>query len=138
MYINPKFADQVRVAKPPEETGRRLATFMRGHDEFRVTLSTYEGHDFLRLQQWAPDRTTGDFWPLKNKGYTVRMAELVEFRDVIDCLVAELGLDRKPTATAALANAPRSRSRARSQTGQAEVPQRRASGGPGFGPEGEA
>ncbi|WZP01236.1 hypothetical protein EP7_005632 (plasmid) [Isosphaeraceae bacterium EP7] len=69
---------------------------MRGRgDEFRVTLSEYESHKFVGLRVWSPDPSTGAMFPVKGKGGSIRISELVELRDVLDALITELGLERK-------------------------------------------
>jgi hypothetical protein len=64
---------------PPAEEGRRLATFPRnrGDEELRVTLSAYNGHDYIALRVWARGQD-GEFWPVRGKGCSVRLSEAGE------------------------------------------------------------
>lgn len=88
MWINPKFKDQVEQPAPPQEQGRRLATFPRGQGaEMRVNLSEYQGKPFVSLRLWERDQA-GAWWPVKGKGCSVRMAEAP---GMIDALRAALG-----------------------------------------------
>jgi hypothetical protein len=61
---------------PPVEQGERLATFPRnrGDEELRVTLATYNGHAYVALRVWARGQD-GEFWPVRGKGCSVRLAE---------------------------------------------------------------
>jgi hypothetical protein len=82
MYVSPKHPDREKLlarqkASPPEEQGRRLATFPRGPGgELRVTLSEYQGRPFLMLKLWERGQD-GQLWPTPGKGTcSVRIAEL--------------------------------------------------------------
>jgi hypothetical protein len=56
MYVSPNHPNPPKPyvpSAPPEETGRRLATFPRGPDaELRVSLDTYKGSDFVSVRVW--------------------------------------------------------------------------------------
>ena len=65
--------------EPPEDRGRRLATLARGEDaELRVTWDAYQGHPYLSLRLWNRNGE-GQWWPDKNKGFTVKIRELPDF-----------------------------------------------------------
>ena len=60
---------------PPQENGRRLATFPRGEGaEMRVNLAEYQGRPFVSLRLWERDGA-GAWWPVKGKGCSVRLNE---------------------------------------------------------------
>lgn len=73
------------AATPPEERGRRLATFPRGkegREGLRVTWDEYEGHPYLSLRIWTRD-DSGGWWPDKHRGVTVRLRELPDLATAI-------------------------------------------------------
>jgi hypothetical protein len=70
--------------KPPPDDGERLATFQRGQDqEMRVTLAEYQGHPYINFRVWSPDPQTGELWPARGKGCSIRMAELPELVEAL-------------------------------------------------------
>jgi hypothetical protein len=80
-------------AQPPEETGRRLATFRRGRDaELHVCLAEYEGSPFISLRVWERG-SDGRLWPARGKGCSVRLAEAGELAEAL-AAVAEAHRDR--------------------------------------------
>ncbi len=65
--------------KSPEENGERLATIPRKEgDEIRLNWAEYNGHNFLNVRVWAQGED-GAWYPKKEKGLTVRVAELAGF-----------------------------------------------------------
>ena len=78
------------ITKPPEEQGRRLATFTRaeGEEELRVSWAEYKGHPFLSFRIWERD-TNGQFWPSKERGFTVRLRELPDLAEAIAAAMEE-------------------------------------------------
>lgn len=84
MWINPKYRDQVEQPKPPAENGRRLATFVRGNGvELRVNFSTYQDKPFLSLRVWERDQQSGEWWPCKGKGCSIRISEAGELAEAL-------------------------------------------------------
>jgi hypothetical protein len=71
-------------ASPPEEQGRRLATLRRpkDHAEIRLTWCEYEGHPYLNIRVWAEGHD-GQFWPQKERGFSIRLRELPELADAV-------------------------------------------------------
>lgn len=64
----------------PQENGVRLATMKRGDDEeLRVNWSEYNGKNFLSVRVWS---RSGEAWfPMKEKGVTIRLHELGDFAE---------------------------------------------------------
>jgi hypothetical protein len=82
MWLKPGY--QPDRPKPPPDEGERLATFQRNHgDEMRVTLAEYQGHPYVSLRLWSPDPQTGELWPVKGRGCSLRMAELPELAEAL-------------------------------------------------------
>lgn len=46
-------------------------------EEFRIALDEYEGKLYLSLRVWERS-PNGQWWPVRGKGVTVRVKELVE------------------------------------------------------------
>src|SRR5689334_143522 len=101
MWVSPNHPERERLlfrqsAAPPDPTGRPLATLQRGRgEELRVSLDEFEGHPFVSLRVWAPG-PTGELWPVRGKGVSVRVRELL---DVADALreAADLAGGERPT-----------------------------------------
>jgi len=63
----------------PVENGARLATIpRRDGDELRLCWAEYNGHNFLNVRVWHKD-DNGTSFPYRDKGLTVRLAELDAF-----------------------------------------------------------
>jgi hypothetical protein len=79
-----------RQAKPPPETGRRLATLSRPRDddEIRITRSEFEGNPYVGVRFWRRD-DSGQFWPDKHRGFSIRLHELA---DVAEAIAAAIDL----------------------------------------------
>jgi hypothetical protein len=86
MWINPKYRQQaggpseqlpaVRQ-RPPGEQGTVLAVLPRhGGEEMHVSLCDYNGHPYVSLRVWAPG-TDGQLWPMKARGCSVRVKEIM-------------------------------------------------------------
>ena len=85
MYMSPNHPDYGKAkaapaaASPPEPSGRLLLAIerpARGKDpagEVRVSLDSWQGHDYLSIRLWT--RGNDGFWPSKTKGITVRLSE---------------------------------------------------------------
>jgi hypothetical protein len=85
MWVNPNHPSPPRQADPPEERGRRLATIPRGDDvELRVSLDSYRGHPYLSLRLWGQDVLSGEWWPLKGRGLSIRVGELEQVVDALE------------------------------------------------------
>lgn len=89
--------DPSTAPKPPEESGRRLATFERanGTEQVRLCLASYEGHPFISVRVWARD-DRGQWWPTKS-GTSIRMGEIGEWVQALvhaEQLVAQPRKDR--------------------------------------------
>lgn len=83
MWVNPKYRDQVEQPRPPQETGRRLATFPRGDGvELRVSLAEYQGRPYVALRVWERGQD-GQWWPVRGKGCSVRVAEARELAEAL-------------------------------------------------------
>ena len=139
-WVNPRYQELTGQAPPaprdstgqaaPDDQGERLVTLPRssraGEEELRVSLAEYQGHPYLSLRVWARD-SYGQFWPLKNKGVSVRLSEA---QDVAEALMAGLRIAEqgRPPAPASKPAARPSRQPAR---GQQQLPER-AAGGSGF------
>lgn len=83
---------------PPEETGRRIATFPRTGQhgerlELRVNVDTYEGRPYIGVRVWKQN-PRGEWWPTP-KGTTIRRAELAKFIEALQEAHADLG-DAEP------------------------------------------
>ena len=67
----------------PEENGLRLASIpRRDGDELRVNWSEYQGHNFVNVRIWR-EGTAGQWYPVKEMGLTIRLAELADFAEGI-------------------------------------------------------
>jgi len=67
----------------PVENGERLATIpRRDGDELRLSWAEYNGHNFLNVRVWHKD-DNGTSFPYRDKGLTVRLAELDDFAEGI-------------------------------------------------------
>jgi hypothetical protein len=74
MWTRPGYTPPSQPA-PPRVQGERLACFERPKGErLVVTLEEYNGHEFVRLQVWAPG-SDGRDWPVKGKCVTVKLRE---------------------------------------------------------------
>src|SRR3954462_7419651 len=103
MWRNPKYYAQARETIPsqaPEDTGRNLATLPRSvrgvEEELRISLAEFQGHAYLSIRVWALDKRSGQYWPVKGKGCSVRLREA---QDVAAALleglrIAEAEMDR--------------------------------------------
>ena len=86
---------------PPDETGRRLATFPRTGQkgerlELRIHIDQYEGRPYIGVRVWKQD-PRGQWWPTP-KGTTIRRAELARFIEALQEAHADLG-DPAPPPT---------------------------------------
>src|SRR4051794_6660214 len=61
---------------PPVEQGQTLAIFdrNRGTERLRVSLETYNGFDFVRLQAWQLNERE-EWWPAKGRCVTIKTRE---------------------------------------------------------------
>ena len=91
MYVSPNHPDRERLTarpKEPAESGRRLATFDRGTEQFRIVLSEFRGFPFVSLRVWAPG-PDGSMLPVKGKGCSIRMGEVEELGRVLTALAVD-------------------------------------------------
>jgi len=97
------FQAPLNTRRAPEENGVRLATIpRRDGDELRVNWSEYKDHNFVNLRVW---REGSEGWfPVKEMGLTIRLAELADFAEGIGKAV-ELAT-AAPQAAAQADNAP--------------------------------
>jgi hypothetical protein len=59
-------------------------TIERGRDtEFRVCLSTFQGKPYVSLRVWQLDPDSGEWWPVKGKGCSVRLSEAARLADAL-------------------------------------------------------
>lgn len=88
MWRNPKHyppggGDQQPAPEPIEPSGTTLAEFPRGQGEkLRVSLESYNGHPFVRLQCWEVG-TAGRWWPIRGKSVTVKVRECGRLAEVL-------------------------------------------------------
>src|SRR5205807_2606553 len=72
---------------PPQEQGKPLAKFSRGAGvEFRVNDAEYQGNRFISLRVWERDQS-GQWWPAKGKGCSIRIGECEELAEVLAAVV---------------------------------------------------
>ena len=72
-----------RVAAPPVERGKRLATIPRSPtEELRVCWDAFEGRPYLSIRVWTRS-ADGGWWPDSKRGMSVRLRELPAFADVV-------------------------------------------------------
>jgi hypothetical protein len=116
VWINPNHPNPPQQNRAPEERGERLAVFPRGQrEELRVSLDTFEGHEFVRLQLWEVGG-----WPVRGKGCSIRLREVGELAEVLASLVARLDGEARPVEPSR--PAPMRQSRGREQVGAATGP----------------
>ncbi|HMJ85075.1 MAG TPA: PC4/YdbC family ssDNA-binding protein [Vicinamibacterales bacterium] len=66
-------------ADVPADDGVKLATLSRGADrELRIRWRSFKGHYFVDVREWAASAQTGEWWPVKGKGVTIKARELRE------------------------------------------------------------
>ena len=95
-------AARLRENQPPErrltapvENGKRLATIRRRDgDELRLNWAEFKGHPFLNIRVWR-EGDAGQWYPVKDTGLTVRLAELADFAEGIGAAV-ELAAQETP------------------------------------------
>ncbi len=94
-------AQQSSERKQPEENGERLATIPRKEgDEIRLNWAEYNGHNFLNVRVWAQGED-GNWFPQKEKGLTVRVAELAGFAEGVEAALGRaLGGAQTPNESA--------------------------------------
>jgi hypothetical protein len=85
------------TAEPPRPSGETLATFPRKsregpETELRLVLDEFQGSPYLALRVWQQDQA-GNWWPVKGKGVSVRLAEA---EGVADALREALGRADRP------------------------------------------
>jgi Transcriptional Coactivator p15 (PC4) len=86
MWTKPGYTPP-RPAAPPQENGRRLATFSRGpRSEYRVNLCEYEGHPYISVRQWVA--SGGAWYPDEGVGISIRLHEAEGFVKAIRLAVA--------------------------------------------------
>jgi hypothetical protein len=92
MYISPRHPNPPRPAAPPDDDGEVLAALPRGdgREELRVTLKSYNGHPYVALRVWERN-DRGEFWPVKNKGCSVRLGEAAAVADALTRAAAGQG-----------------------------------------------
>ena len=70
--------------KAPVENGERLVTIPRNdNDELRLNWAEYNGHNFLNVRVWTQG-DDGQLFPHRDKGLTVRVAELADFAEGVE------------------------------------------------------
>jgi hypothetical protein len=97
MWVSPNHPDRERLTRgstvgqvqrpePPQDHGRRLASFARGkqggpRSELRVSLDRFNGHEFISARVWTANRE-GEMWPTRS-GVTIRLREVEAFIDAL-------------------------------------------------------
>lgn len=61
---------------PPDEGDVLCAIARNDGTEFRVTVRSYNGHQFATVGPWSPGNDGQSWWPVRGKTATVRVAEL--------------------------------------------------------------
>jgi len=112
----------------PVENGERLATIpRRDGDELRLCWAEYNGHNFLNVRVWHKD-DNGTSFPYRDKGLTVRLAELDDFAEGIEKAVklahnaAQTPQDSPPTARRKIGPAKQKPTPRRQKQGPQAVP----------------
>lgn len=81
-------------AQAPIPTGRTLAQIPRGStEELRVALDEFAGHRYVALRLWRLDRRSGEWWPVKGKGVSIRLGELAEVVEALEIAANVAGVD---------------------------------------------
>lgn len=84
--------------KAPVENGERLVAIPRNDgDELRLNWAEYNGHHFLNVRVWTQG-DDGQFYPHRDKGLTVRIAELPSFAEGVE-MALKRALDGAQTPT---------------------------------------
>jgi hypothetical protein len=104
MWTKPGYSPPAQTqASAPDEHGVRLLACPRtgrtgGEEEFRVHLSEFNGHKYVSCRVWARDSRTGDWWPVKGKGVSIRLGELSDVADALQAArrLADQDQARKP------------------------------------------
>ena len=74
----------------PTDDGVPLATLGRGPDkQLRIRWREFKGHHFLDIREWAASRQTGEWWPVKGKGITIKPRELVEVIQALEAVARQ-------------------------------------------------
>jgi len=83
----------------PVENGERLVTIQRHEgDELRLNWAEYNGHHFLNIRVWTQG-DDGQLFPHRDKGLTVRVAELADFAEGVE-MALQRALDGAQTPIA--------------------------------------
>ena len=73
-----------RQTNAPEEQGHRVATIRRSRDEeLRISWCEYEGRPYVNLRMWKLGEDGSTWWPVKEKGLTIRIRELPDLADAV-------------------------------------------------------
>jgi hypothetical protein len=81
----------------PTEEGETLAVFdrNRGAERLRVSLETFNGFEFIRLQCWFKN-DQGEWWPAKGRCVTVKLKECEDLSRVLASLARDHDEHRSP------------------------------------------
>jgi hypothetical protein len=74
MYIKPGYTPPA-TSPPPVDAGRRLLTLPRHDGELRISISQYQGNDYLSIRVWEPGAYDPGLYPTK-KGVSIRISEI--------------------------------------------------------------
>jgi hypothetical protein len=74
MYIKPGYTPP-GTSPPPVDAGKRLLTLPRHDGELRISISQYQGNDYLSLRVWEPGAYDPGLYPTK-KGVSIRISEI--------------------------------------------------------------
>jgi hypothetical protein len=67
------------------DDGVKLATIPRGGDrELRIRWREFKGHHFVDVREWAASAQTGEWWPVKGKGVTIKAREIEQVLDALE------------------------------------------------------
>jgi len=65
------------MSDAPDDDGVKLATIARGGDrEVRIRWREFKGHRFVDVREWAASAQTGEWWPVKGRGLSLKPREL--------------------------------------------------------------
>jgi hypothetical protein len=74
MYIKPGYTPPA-ASPPPVDSGKRLLTLPRHDGELRISISQYQGNDYLSIRVWEPGAYDPGLYPTK-KGVSIRISEI--------------------------------------------------------------
>lgn len=72
-------AESPAQTNSPVDDGVKLATIARAPNrELRMRWREFKGHQFLDIREWTRSEASGEWWPMKGKGITIKARELTD------------------------------------------------------------